>query len=131
MVNPKTYNIKFPYKSENETGIFDTSDNQIKQMESRLLMLLFLCGKIMDPDCGVCIGKEVFEPADRQFVTDIKQRIVEQTSVYMPEVFIEDVFIDDSPLYIDQNLVMVNITWGPKNNPKKKRTLQTPLRTER
>jgi len=130
MVNPKIYNIKFPYKAENETGVFDTSDSQAKQMESRLLMLLYLCGKIMDPDCGVCIGKEVFEPADDQFANRIRNKIVEQVAIYMPEVFIDKVYVDDSPYYTNLNSVMLNIEWAPKYNPKEKRTLQTPLRLE-
>ena len=87
MIHDRTYNIKFPYKSQNLTGVFDLTSNAQDQVESRLLMLLYLCGKIMDPDCGVCVGRMVFDPADDQFSLDLKNKIVEQTSVYLPENF--------------------------------------------
>lgn len=124
------YNIKFPYSNSEDSGLLDRNTSLLKQYQSRFLMLLYLDGTVMYPNKGIGIQNFVFDPNDTSLAGEIRNKIIEQTEVWLPEIFITDIWIDTAKLpegSIDKNAAMINITWGPRYNVKNLFTLRTPM----
>jgi len=109
--------VKLPLQVDANDGAFKlnkTVADSVKQ-NFKMLLLTNQGEKIMDGNFGVGIKRQLFENFSAETNQDIRQRIFQQASVYLPFIKILNIKInslDDSPnLPIDANELRIQIEY--------------------
>jgi phage baseplate assembly protein W len=109
--------VKLPLQADANDGVFKlnkTIADSVKQ-NFKMLLLTNEGEKIMDINFGVGLKKELFENFSIETNQNIRQKIFEKTSTYLPFIKIISIKInslDDAPeLPIDANELKVEINY--------------------
>ena len=111
-----SYNIKFPFKDDNELNAFIETNQVSKDAYSSNLLLLLLTQKgerYYEPDYGTNLLKFIFEPNDQLTANDVEDELKNTVALYIPSLKITSVSFnwdtDEDGFSISENQLNVNI----------------------
>ena len=84
-----SYNIKFPFKDDNELNAFIETNQVSKDAYSSNLLLLLLTQKgerYYEPDYGTNLLKFIFEPNDQLTANDVEDELKNTVALYIPSL---------------------------------------------
>ena len=98
MAEKKYININFPFKNSVKGFFLDLTETDDKAIKADLMHLLLTRKgeRYYMPDFGTNLLQYIFEPNDRQTLSDIKQDITETVKKYLPNLVINDVIVEPS-----------------------------------
>ena len=92
-MSKKGFSVKLPFSTDRIDGPYvlnKTLESTIKQ-NLKMLVLTEPGERVMNGDFGVGLKRLLFEPVHPRTYETIKERVMEQTSLYMPFLNIKDV----------------------------------------
>jgi phage baseplate assembly protein W len=104
-------NVKLPITRNDVDGF--TMIKDLKSLLNQNLKMIILTNpgeRVMDPNFGVGINAYLFENFNNSIYTDIRNRILEQVSVYLPVITIDSITFDGSKE--EQNLLGISISYS-------------------
>ena len=104
-------NVKLPITRNDVDGF--TMIKDLKSLLNQNLKMIVLTNpgeRVMDPNFGVGINAYLFENFNNSIYTDIRNRILEQVSVYLPVITIDSITFDGNNE--DQNLLGISISYS-------------------
>jgi len=104
-------NVKLPITRNDVDGF--TMIKDLKSLLNQNLKMIILTNpgeRVMDPNFGVGINAYLFENFNNSIYTDIRNRILEQVSVYLPVITIDSITFDGSNE--EQNLLGISISYS-------------------
>jgi phage baseplate assembly protein W len=98
MAEKKYININYPFKKSVKGFFLDLTETDDKAIKADLMHLLLTRKgeRYYMPDFGTNLLQYIFEPNDRQTLSDIRQDITETVKKYLPNLVINDVIVEPS-----------------------------------
>jgi phage baseplate assembly protein W len=98
MAEKKYININYPFKNSVKGFFLDLTETDDKAIKADLMHLLLTRKgeRYYMPDFGTNLLQYIFEPNDRQTLSDIRQDITETVKKYLPNLVINDVIVEPS-----------------------------------
>ena len=111
------YGIKYPFNADSERKtFFDLNETENEGVRSTLLHIILTPKgqRIRQPEFGTDLIKHIFEPNDNTTLENIKNEIIQQISLFLPEVKFNDLKIitDDN----DGKDIFVEVNYSVKKN---------------
>ena len=123
------YDIKFPFTSNNENGLFLDLNNDINDRVLSDILHVILTPKrsrIRRPDFGTDLIKFIWEPNDEKLWEDIESEVKKCVSEYVNNVTIDDIIILREEN--NDNRVILDLTYTVlKGNKKIQNNVKIPL----
>lgn len=109
--------VKLPLQSDPNDGLFKLNKTAVDSVKQNFKMLLLTeeGEKVMDVNFGVGLRKQLFENFTFQTSQNIKEKILQQTTKYLPFIRIINIQLGDSQFsdsaLIDQNELQILIEY--------------------
>jgi phage baseplate assembly protein W len=109
--------VKLPLQPDSNDGLFKLNKTAVDAVKQNFKMLLLTeeGEKVMDTNFGVGLRKQLFENFSFQTSQNIRERIIQQTSKYLPFIKITKIDLGDSQIsdsaLIDQNELQISIEY--------------------
>lgn len=106
------FSPKLPMALDSADGFALTQNiHEVAKQNLRMLVLTNPGERVMIPDFGVGIRNYLFEPNNANIYSAIKERILQQTTRYLPYIQIEDlrVFPDTASAAYNQNFDSLSV----------------------
>jgi phage baseplate assembly protein W len=99
--------ISLPF---NAGGVFKSTYATKDQIKSNLinLLLTYKGERIMNPEFGADLPRLIFEPLDDNIISRIEKQIIDNVTVYIPEITLTNIQITPD---IDNNSIYINIEY--------------------
>lgn len=97
MAIQQKFGIKYPFVNNKDLYFLDLNENDVEEVESELLHLLFTPKgqKLRDPEFGTNLVKYIFSPNDEITLNEIKKELGNSVSRYIANVQFNDIKIYD------------------------------------
>ncbi len=99
--------ISLPF---NAGGVFKSTYATKDQIKSNLinLLLTYKGERIMNPEFGADLPRLIFEPLDDNIISRIEKQIIDNVTVYIPEITLTNIQITPD---IDNNSIYINVEY--------------------